>query len=188
MNQNHMTIHLSEFTDEKKFLSGNQLGKAVFERLHRRVGSQPAVSIFGISLKGIEATDASFPRESVISLAKLMRGEKGFFLQDFASDDLLDNWKYAAKAKDQAVIVHTVGERYVVIGPDLHGGLSDLLAFVMKEEVITTSKVAKEFDISTPNASARMKKLHVMGLVLGTKESAETGGLEYVYRAIKWSD
>jgi predicted transcriptional regulator len=56
----------------------------------------------------------------------------------------------------------------------------------MKEETITTSKVAKKFDISAPNASAKMKRLHLMGLVLGTKESAETGGLEYVYKAIKW--
>ena len=183
-----MAIDLSELAGQKKFLSGNELGKSVFVKLDEEVGSHPSLSIFGISLKGIEATDASFPRESVISLAKKYSGEKGFFLRDFASKDLLDNWDYAAKAKNQAVIVHRDGQRYEVIGPNLHEGLAELLDFVMKEEVITTSKVAKKFDISAPNASAKMKKLHVMGLVLGTKESAETGGLEFVYRAIKWSD
>ena len=182
-----MCLNLADFVGRQKFLSGNEAGKAVLHKLNQEVGAHPEVSVFGISLKGIQATDASFPRESVISLAKLHCGEKGFFLQDFVSDDLLDNWNYAAKAKNQAVIVHRDGDRYKVIGPDLHEGLAELLDFVMKEEVTTTSKVAKRFGISAPNASAKMKKLHVMGLVLGTKESAETGGLEFVYRAIKWS-
>jgi hypothetical protein len=181
-----MTINLAEITGKQKFLSGNELGKDVFRKLHREVDAHPGESIFGISLKGIEATDASFPRESVISLVKMLSGEKGFFLQDFASDDLLDNWKYAAKAKNQPVIVRKEGQRYEVIGAELNG-LAEVLDYVMKEETITTSKVAKKFDISAPNASAKMKRLHLMGLVLGTKESAETGGLEYVYRAIKWS-
>ena len=181
-----MCLNLVDFVGRQKFLSGNEAGKALLHKLNHEIGAHPEVSIFGISLKGIEATDASFPRESVISLAKLHCGEKGFFLQDFSSNDLLDNWNYAAKAKNQAVIVHQGGDRYKVIGPELHEGLAELLDFVMKEEVITTSKVAKKFDISAPNASAKMKKLHLMGLVLGTKESAETGGLEFVYKAIKW--
>lgn len=180
-----MTICLSEVAGNEKFLSGNERGKAVFQKLQREVESHPGITIFGISLKGIEATDASFPRESVISLAKMLSGEKGFFLQDFASNDLLDNWDYAAKAKNHPVIVYKGGQHFDVIGPELHEGLRELLDYVMKEGIITTSKVAKKFDISAPNASAKMKKLHHMGLVLGTKESAETGGLEFVYRAIK---
>lgn len=182
-----MTISLSDITGKEDFLSGKEFGKATFQKLQQKIESYPTVAIFGISLKGIKATDASFPRESVISLAKLLCGERGFFLQDFDSQDLLDNWDYAAKAKSQPVIVHKGGQRFVVIGPELHEGMSELLDYVMKEEVITTSKVAKKFNISTPNASAKMKKLHQMGLVLGSKESAETGGLEFVYRAIKWS-
>jgi hypothetical protein len=187
MKQNPMTIGLSEITGNEDFLSGRESGKATFLKLQHKVESYPDVAIFGISLKGIKATDASFPRESVISLVKLLSGEKGFFLQDFASDDLLDNWDYAAKAKSQPVIVHKGGHRFVVIGPDLNEGLSELLDYVMKETVVTTSKVAKKFGISAPNASAKMKRLHQMGLVLGNKESAETGGLEFVYRAIRWS-
>jgi hypothetical protein len=181
-----MTLNLADIAGKRDFFSGIELGQEVFQKLQREVASHPGVSIFGISLKGIQATDASFPRESVISLIKLLCGEKGFFLQDFSSDALLDNWKYAAIAKNQPVIVRKDAQRYEVIGAQLNG-LADLLDFVMKEEVVTTSKVAKKFDISAPNASAKMKRLLQMGLVLGTKESAETGGLEYVYKAIKWS-
>lgn len=180
-----MTINLFDLAGKQKFLTGNVLGKSVFQKLQQEVDSHPGVAIFGISLKGIEATDASFPRESVISLIKLLCGEKGFFLQDFASDDILDNWKYAAVAKNQPVMVRKSAGRFDVIGPELSEGLKELLDYVMQEGEITTSKVAKKFDVSASNASAKMKKLHLMGLVLGSKESAETGGLEFVYKAIK---
>jgi predicted DNA-binding transcriptional regulator len=185
MNQNPLQINLSKIAGQEEFLSGNVLGRTVFHELQREVIAHPGVTIFCISLNGIKATDASFPRESVISLIKLMSGEKGFFLQDFASDDLLDNWRYAANAKNQSVIVRKDSKNFEVIGPDLHDGVMVLLRYVMQEGVVTTSRVAKEFDISASNASAKMKKLHQMGLVLASKENAETGGLEFVYTAIK---
>jgi hypothetical protein len=166
-------------------LFGNESGRAVFQELQRAIESAPDINVFGISLDGIRATDASFPRESVISLAKMLRGEKGFYLEDFASNDLLDNWDYAAKAKDQCVIVRQGDKKYRVIGPDLNDSMKSLLDFVMREGEVTTAKVAKKFDISVQNASARMKRLHQVGLVLGSKESAETGGLEYVFKAIQ---
>jgi hypothetical protein len=185
MKQERMIVVLSDITGKKPFLSGNAYGKKVFQELQSLTDSHPEVMIFGISLKGILATDASFPRESVISLIKLQSGEKGFFLKDFISADLIDNWKYAAVAKNQAVVVQKSSGEYDVIGPDLSEGTRELLDFVMKEGVVTTSKVAKKFHISAPNASAKMKKLHSMGLVLGSKETAETGGLEFVYQAIR---
>lgn len=184
MKQKRTMIYLSEIAGKADFLSGNQRGKDVFQKLQRVIDSSPGVAIFGVSLKGILATDASFPRESVISLAKMMSGEKGFFLTDFASEDLVDNWDYAAKAKNQAVIVLKGAKDYDVIGPELSNGTKELLDYIMKEGVVTTSKVAKKFHVSAQNASAKMKKLHTMGLVLGSKETAETGGLEFIYRAI----
>lgn len=185
MKQDRVTIALIDITGKKQFLSGNALGKKVFLELLNAVESHPGTAVIGISLKGIVATDASFPRESVISLVKLQSGERGFFLKDFNSDDLVDNWDYAAKAKNQAVIVQCGSDDYVVIGPQLSESTKELLDFVMKEGEVTTSKVARKFDISAQNASAKMKKLLSLGLVLGSKETAETGGLEYVYQAIR---
>lgn len=185
MKQKPTNIYLSELAGKKDFLSGNQLGKEVFRKLQHIIDSSPGVAIFGISLNGVQATDASFPRESVVSVIKLLSGEKGFFLKDFKSEDLVDNWDYAAKAKNQAVIIIKSSGKYDVIGLELSAATKQLLDFVMKEGVVTTSKVAKKFDVSAQNASAKMKKLHAMGLVLGSKETAETGGLEFVYRAIQ---
>ena len=161
MKQRIMTINLSELTGKKAFLSGNELGKEVFQKLQREIDSAPGVAIFGISLKGILATDASFPRESVVSLIKLLSGEKGFYLSDFASDDLIDNWDYAAKAKNQTVIFKRNGKDYDVLGPELSAGIRELLDYVMQEGVVTTSKVSKKFDVSAQNAF--LSKLRIQG-------------------------
>jgi hypothetical protein len=178
------TINLFQVAGKKTSLVGNSLGKVVFQGLQREVDNAPGVDVFGISLEGVTATDASFPRESVVSLAKLHRGEKGFFLEGLDNPDLRDNWDYAAKAKDQPVIVRSGVHDYTVIGPDLTEGMRELLDFVICEGTVTTSKVAKQFDISVQNASAKMKRLYMAGLVLGSKQDAETGGIEYVYKAI----
>lgn len=163
---------------------GNEEGRKVFQKLSNELDKHPSTNIFGISLKEIRATDASFPRESVISLIKSLKGEKGFYLLDFLKPDLVDNWDYAAKAKDQPVIV-LVKDGYDVIGPVLSTGAKELLDFIMKEGITTTSKVAEKFGVSAQNASAKLKKLFTQGLIMGAKEAAETGGVEFVFRAIK---
>ncbi len=185
MKENHNVISLYDFTGPKDFLSGNEFGRSVLQKLISHVGSTSGPGrIYGISLKNILATDASFPRESVASLVKMFRGEVGFYLKDFASQDLIDNWDYAAKAKEQPIIIFDNGG-YRVIGPNLNEGMASLLDFIMSKGRATTSMVSKEFDVSAQNASAKLKKLHGYGLILGAKEVAESGGLEYVYKAIK---
>jgi hypothetical protein len=184
MKQNTTLINLSEIAGERAFLSGNELGREVFQKLQHLITTTNKQPIIGISLAGIQATDASFPRESVIALVKLLSGEAGIFLKDFSSQDIIDNWDYAAKAKNQPVII-IQNEGYQLIGPELNESMKELLDYIMTERTVTTSKVTKKFNISAPNASAKLKKLHTMGLIMGTKEVAETGGLEYVYKAIR---
>ena len=166
------------------FAYGNEQGRKAYQNLSNELDKHPGEDIFGISLKGISATDASFPRESVISLIKSKKNEKGFYLLDFSSKDLMDNCDYAAKAKEQPVIV-LVKDRYEVIGPALTTGAKELLEFIMKKGMTTTSIVAEKFGVSAQNASAKLKKLFTQGLIIGAKEAAETGGMEFIYRAIK---
>lgn len=163
---------------------GNSLGRQVYQKLQIELDSHPASKTIGISFEGMEMMDASFARESVVSLAKAKRGEIGFYLKDFASRDLMDNWDYAAKAKEQPMIV-IKDKGFEVIGPELSDGARELLGFVMKKGVVTTSMVAEELKIKVPNASVRLKKMLDQGLLLGEKEAAETGGLEYNFIAIK---
>ena len=182
MNQKNNVINLADFVDENSAY-GNEEGREVFQKLLKKIDQLPENDIFGISLKGITRTDASFPRESVISLAKAKRGEKGFFLKDFDSKDLMDNWDYAAKAKEQPMII-IKDKGFEVIGPILNSGTMELLTFIMKKESVTTAMVADKFKLTAQNASGKLKKLHDQGLVLAKKEVAVTGGLEYIFRSI----
>ncbi len=162
---------------------GNAEGRDAYIKLLSALDTHPNKKIVGISLKGITRTDASFPRESVISLVKAKRGEKGFYLQDFASEDLMDNWNYASIAKDQPMIVYT-DTGYELLGNEISDGSRELLDFIIKNKTVTTSRVVEEFDVSAQNASAKLKKLLSTGLILGTKQTAETGGMEFIYTAI----
>ena len=163
---------------------GNTEGREVYQKLLSELDAHPSKKVVGISLEGVTRTDASFPRESVVSLAKSRSGEKGFYLKDFASRDLLDNWDYAAKAKGLSMIVFS-SDGYELIGNEISPGSKDLLDLVMKVGAVTTAKVAETLGVSAQNASAKLKKLHSLGLVLGTKQAAESGGMEFLYLAIK---
>lgn len=175
-------MRLRDFTkDDHPF--GNKQGRETLSLLSDYIDEYPS-EIYEISMEGIAATDASFPRESVISLAKLSKGQMGFYLTGSFTKDLLDNWHYAAIAKEQPLIVKT-NDGYSVIGPALNQGAKDLLDFIMQEGEVTTSKVVQKFGGSAQNSSAKLKKLHSTGLILGRKVVAESGGLEFVYKAIK---
>lgn len=182
MKQNKIILRLIDFT-ENDHPFGNKQGREVLAKLSDYIDAHES-DIYEISLDGIVATDASFPRESVISLAKLNKGEKGFYLSGTLSKDLLDNWHYAAIAKEQPLILKE-GNGYRIIGPEPKGGAKDLLDFIMEEGEVTTAKVVMKFGGSAQNASAKLKKLFTTGLILGRKAVAESGGLEFVYRAIR---
>lgn len=183
MNQNEMIINLREFTkDDHPF--GNVQGKDVFYKLMKLIDSHPSCNIFGVSLDGIEATDASFPRESVIALARYYRGEKNFYLINVTDRDLVDNWAYGAVAKEQPLIIWSENG-HEIIGPTMTKGAIDLIEFVLTNGSVTTSNVATSFSISIPNASTRLKKLYSAGYITRTEEAAESGGKEFIYKAIK---
>jgi hypothetical protein len=182
MKQNKITIRLRGFT-EGDHPHGNKQGREVFVKLSEYVDDHPA-DIYEISLEGIVATDGSFPRESVISLAKIHVGQKGFYISGRLSKDLCDNWHYAALAKQQPIILKE-SNGYKVLGPELTGAAKELLDFVMEEVEVTTAKVVEEFGGTAQNASGKLKRLLSSGLILGQKVVAETGGLEFAYRAIK---
>ena len=182
MNEN-VIIKLIDFVDHPKPF-GNDDGREVFQKLAEFVDQNPGQSVFEVSLEGIEATDASFPRESVVSLAKMLRCEKAFFLTNFSNKDLIDNWAYGADAKKQPLVIID-DDSHTWIGPDIKAATKALLNYIYEQGVVTTAKVSTHFDISIQNASGKLKSLYNQGFIVGGKEVAETGGLEFVYKAIK---
>ena len=182
MKQNRMQIDLKEIVNDVHAF-GNEEGREAYMAISKIIDNNPRVKFFGISLKNIKATDASFPRESVISLAKSFKGEKGFYLVDVHNRDLLDNWAYGASAKEQPILVQT-DNGYEVIGTKMNHSNQELLDFIFAKKTVTTAIVSESFDISPQNASGKLKKLFGQGLIVGNKEVAESGGLEFIYHSI----
>lgn len=175
-----MKVKLLELTENNNHPFGNVLGREVFKRLQNVVDSNPGCKSFEISLEGIVATDSSFPRESVIALAKQLCGEKYFFITDVSSTDLIDNWDYAAIAKQQSMIVVLAGE-VRVIGPEAKSSTKALLDVVLGRNGVSTANVAKSLNISVQNASTRLKKLSSEGVIMRSEVSSPTGGIEFIY-------
>lgn len=182
MKQNRIQIDLKEIVNDDHAF-GNDEGREAYMAISKIIDNNPRVKFFGISLKNIKATDASFPRESIISLAKSFKGEKGFYLLDVHKRDLLDNWAYGASAKEQPILVQT-DDGYEVIGANINHSYQELLDFIFLKKQITTSMVSDHFDVSAQNASGKLKKLFSQGLIVGNKEVAESGGLEFIYHSI----
>jgi hypothetical protein len=183
MKQNPIVVTLRTFT-ENEHPFGNIEGKIVFRKLSDFVEQNPNVDVFGISLEGIEATDASFPRESVVSLAKQLRGEKGIFLKNIYNRDLIDNWNYAAKAKDQPLVIWN-DDSFEIIGPDLNKSTRDLVEYVLRQGAVLASQVAGDLNLSVQNASTRLKNLVIQGYLIRSEDVADSGGIEFKYSAIK---
>lgn len=183
MNQSPVTVKLTSFTSSANPY-GNVEGKSVYQRLLTFVEEHPQTRIFGISLDGIASTDASFPRESVISLAKALRGERGFYITDLRDRDLIDNWLYAARAKEQPLVIWT-GDSFELIGPELNPSTRSLVEYVLERRSVVTAQVAADLGLSVQNASTRLKNLVQAGYLLRAEEVAESGGIEFKYSAIK---
>lgn len=183
MKQKIVTLRLRDFTsDDHPY--GNAEGKKVFASVLAAVDANPTAKIFRVSMDGIVATDASFPRESVVSVAKQLRGEKAFYLSEFSDRDLIDNWHYAAKAKEQPLAIWT-GKKFDFIGPELTSSAQVLLEYVLANSNVLASKVASDLDLSVPNASTRLKNLVKDGYLLRSEDVAESGGIEYQYHLVE---
>lgn len=183
MNQTSMVVNLLSFTSSANPF-GNVEGKSVFRKLVDLVEEHSRTQIFGVSLKGIKATDASFPRESVVSLAKHFRGERGVFLTDLHNRDLIDNWTYAARAKEQPLVIWS-GGTFEIIGPELNPATRSLVEYVLEKRSILASQAAADLGLSVQNASTRLKGLVAAGYLLREEDVAESGGIEFKYRAIR---
>lgn len=186
MNENAVTIRLRNLISSPDAW-GHEEGREVFLKLLRIVETSPDRKIFRISLEGVKRTDASFPRESVMELAKRFRGTKGFCLTDIDSQDLLDNWDMAAMKKGQPLLVwdNETGNSYRIIGPSPSRGTKEVFEYVVSVSRATAVSCAKALGLKLTNASSKLKFLCEHGFLLRRDETASSGGIEYDYFPIK---
>ncbi|MBN1840730.1 MAG: DNA-binding protein [Deltaproteobacteria bacterium] len=183
MNENNRVIILRDYM-ERADGWGHEEGRKVFNALLAAVEKTPAIRIFRISLDGVKRTDASFPRESVVELARRYRGIKGFCLTKISNKDLLDNWDAAALKKEQPLMVWSE-DQYQVIGPRPSAGNREIFELAVNRGKLTASAAVKELGIKITNASNKLKQLEVKGFLLRADDIAESGGKEFVYFSIK---
>ena len=65
----YLPLRLRDFMDSSEGW-GHEHGQAVHLKLLKAVESNPGKAIVRLSLDGVRRTDASFPRESVVELAR----------------------------------------------------------------------------------------------------------------------
>jgi hypothetical protein len=136
--------------------------------------------VYRVSLDGVKRTDASFPRESVIELAKRFRGNKGFCLVDIADSDLLDNWDAAATKREQPMTVWRNGKPEI-IGRKPTAGNEVVLNYVLTNGEATAAAIAKQLKLQLTNASTKLRQLEKDGFIMRREETSPTGGIEYSY-------
>ena len=182
MNETPATLRLRDYMDDQDGW-GHEQGHRVFEALLKSLEGLPASRVIRVSLSGVRRTDASFPRESVIELARRFRGERGFCLVDVRDPDLLDNWDAAALKRGQP-LVSWWGDNWRLLGPSPSRGNTKTFEYLMATESATASHVAKILTLSLTNASTKLKQLLEGGYLLRSEETAQSGGVEYVYHRI----
>lgn len=178
-----MNISLRELM-ERSDGWGHEEGRQLHTKLLARVEENPADLVCSISLTGVERTDASFPRESVMELARRFRGHRGFCLTDVENQDLLENWDAAATKIGQPLCVWS-GENARLIGPKPTEGTTELFDYILENPFVTTSMIVSKFNLSVQNASNKLNRLWSDGYVLRRERVSPSGGTEYQYFKIK---
>jgi len=130
------------------------------------MASCPEVSLFTISLAGLERVDVSFARAALIELARSKRGRRGFCLVDVSDPDVIENWDAAACKREQPLVLWDGAMKYSILGPQPSTGLRAMLHYVLSLPVARTSEAAAALHLKIPNASNKLKQLWQEGYIL----------------------
>ncbi len=163
---------------------GNAQGKAVGALLESKILAHPLNEIFQVSFKGVERTDASFSRESVVEIANRFRTKKAFIIVDLEDSDLIENLELAAEKKNQPLFMWH-GDSWRILGPQPTKGNADLLHYVLTVPEITTSSASSALELKITNASTKLKQLWESGFIMRREELAQSGGIEFIYYRIR---
>ena len=164
---------------------GRASGREVYPALVDFVESKAGTLVFRVSLHGVKRVDISFASETVVELARRYRGKKGFCFWDLADEDMQENWAAAAERSKQPLMTWTQGKGRV-LGPQPWQGVVDAFGFALaKGEARASDYAASVKGMSITNASNKFKQLWENGFLLRREITAESGGVEFLYIAIK---
>lgn len=168
----------------QKLCLGSQQGAELLLKLREIISKTLPNTVFDISLKNIEFMDATFARESIVALAKIERGNFGFCITDLGNEDVIFNIECACKHLQQPLSILNNNQIHW-LGSSLTTLSKQHLEFIYKHSEVRSNVLAKAFDLSAPHASSKLKNFHSEGFLLCRKDSAPTGGSEYIYKTIQ---
>lgn len=183
MKQTHSTIKLVDLTKNPDCW-GNARGKEVGALLGNFIQRHPATDIFKVSFDGIQRTDASFSRESVVEIASRYRTKHAIAIVDLDDDDLIENLEVAAVKKEQPLFLWQ-NDSWKLLGLSPTKGNTDLLNYILTVAEATASTTAAALDLKLTNASTKLKQLWESGYIMRREEMASSGGIEFIYYRIK---
>ncbi len=137
-------------------------------------------AILNISLEGIEHLDVSFARSAFIEFARSVRTHRGLCFTS-GSTDIVENLDAAALKYEQPLVLWLPSGKYHILGPQPSIGLREMLDYVFTTPLARTSEAAAALHLKVANASNKLKALWQEGYVLRREQSADSGGIEYVY-------
>lgn len=170
-------IRLIDVT-KKNFVMGSKVGDEVLN--HLRSSVKGPVNALEISLENMTAFDACFVRNGIAAFAKLNSKQIGTIITNVENVDILENLIYGFNAKQMPLLIKNKDGTGSIYG-DLNSGGKEVLSFVYSKKQTTTSELSHFLDISSPNASSKLKKLFNQGYIHAYKQDAISGGIEYVY-------
>jgi hypothetical protein len=183
MNEGVCVLELREAMDRPEGWGRDQ-GREVYQRLLRSVEETPGTLVFRISMKEVQRVDISFASETIVELARRYRGTKGFCLVDLTDPDLIENLDAAAARKKQPLLIWA-GTSARLIGGDPTQGCREAYQFALGRPQTRAAEFAEaKQGMSIANASMKFKQLWEQGFLLRQESSADSGGVEYVYRRI----
>ncbi len=183
MNQTRGVVKLVDLTKSPDGW-GNAQGKEVGKLLENFIQRHPEIDIFKVSFAGIQRTDASFSRESVVEIASRFRTRHAIAIVDLDDDDLIENLDVAADKKEQPLFSWQ-DDSWKLLGQSPTKGNTDLLHYILTVAETTASTAASALDLKLTNASTKLKQLWESGYIMRREEMAPSGGIEFIYYRIK---
>lgn len=182
-------LALSEYMDLDGAISlGGDYGIEVRHKLISKIDQLPQFQIIHLSMNGIKFFESSFCREAIVKTIKHYRTKKGFCVTDIENEDYIENFFSPAHKQNQPVFVKTK-KGFTTIGPSEEGGPSkanrDVLTFIQSRASTTATEIVNELGLKLTNASSKLKQLLEQGFVLRSHDTAESGGVEYIYYPIR---
>lgn len=175
---NNQTILMKDLAGTD-FIYGAAAGAMVLEKL--RALNMPDGTVLEVDFTDMRVIDPCFIRDGLASFLKIHCGSIGLFVTNVPNVDIVENAALGFKAKGLPMLMKSADGSGTVVA-ELTSSVKELIRITYGKKEMTTHQLAKELNVSAPNASAKLKKMFIQGLLLATKSTAESGGLEYLYR------